>query len=243
LDLFVARGWWVQNGSGRQASLLYHNNGDGSFTKISTGSPATDLGQALVANWVDYDRDGFLDLFVSEMGWVAPSPHRLYRNNGNSNNWLCVTCVGTSSPRDGTGAKVRAKAMIRGKELWQLRLINSGGTGWGGQSFVSHFGLGDATNVDLLRIEWSSGAVQELHNVPAREYLTVTEPPGLSMPHVGELRLQCWKGMAYCIESSADLQTWTPVATVTNRNLTGGTQWTDTNAPGDSARFYRAVKQ
>jgi enediyne biosynthesis protein E4 len=239
LDLFVARGWWVQNGNARQTSLLYHNNGDGTFTKTATGSPANDLGQALMANWVDYDRDGFLDLFVSEMGWTAPAPHRLYRNNGNSNNWLCVTCVGTASPRDGTGAKVRALATIRGKPMWQLRLINSGGTCWGGQSFVAHFGLGNATNVDVLRIEWSSGTVQELYNVPAKQYLTVTEPTRLTMPSFGELRIQCWKGMAYRIEGSPDLSVWTPLATVAN--LTGKLQWTDPGAPGPSARFYRAA--
>jgi hypothetical protein len=147
--------------------------------------------------------------------------------------------VGTSSSRDGTGAKVRAKATIRGKEMSQLRLINSGGNGWGGLSFVAHFGLGDATNVDVLRIEWSSGIVQELHNVPAKQYLTVTEPARLSMPSLGKLNIQCWKGMAYRIEGSPDLSAWTLLAAVTN--LTGKLQWTDPGAPGRSGRFYRAV--
>jgi hypothetical protein len=238
IDLFVAGGWW--NGDSiRTKSYLYHNNGDGTFTKIMTGSPVNDLAESMGAHWVDYDRDGFLDLFVNNRGGIAAGPNLLYRNNGNSNNWLCVTCVGTASPRDGTGAKVRAKATIRGKEMWQLRLINSGGTCWGSQSFVAHFGLGDATNVDVLRIEWSSGTVQELHNVPAKQYLTVTEPTKLAMPSPGEVHVQCWKGMAYRIEGSPDLSAWTPLATVTN--LTGRLQWTDTNGLSQGARFYRVV--
>lgn len=61
------------------------------------------------------------------------------------------------------------------------------------------------------------------------------------MPSLGELHIQCWKGMVYLIESSSDLSAWTPVATVTN--LVGKLQWTDLDAPGGSARFYRAVKQ
>jgi hypothetical protein len=36
-----------------------------------------------------------------------------------------------------------------------------------------HFGLGDATKVDTLRIEWPSGTVQELKDVPANQILTV----------------------------------------------------------------------
>jgi len=57
----------------------------------------------------------------------------------------------------------------------------------------------------------------------------------------GQLNTRCWKGMAYRIDTSPDLSAWTPLATVTN--LTGKLQWTDTNAPAQGARFYRAVKQ
>ncbi len=236
LDLFVVNGNVGQNAD---ANFLYHNQGDGTFVKMTAGQVGPivgDLRKWVLGSWVDYDGDGWLDMCVPNGNNLC-----LYQNNGNSNNWLCVTCVGTSSPRDGTGAKVRALATIRGKPMWQLRLLNCGGTCWGGQSFVAHFGLGDATNVDVLRIEWTSGLVQELYNVPAKQYLTVTEPARLSMPSLGELHIQCWNGMAYRIEGSPDLSAWAPLATLTN--LTGKLQWTDTNAPGQSARSYRAVKQ
>jgi hypothetical protein len=215
---------------------------DPTFVKITQRDIVQGPTDMWIPYWVDYDRDGFLDLFVAEYGYDVPASHRLYHNNGNPNNWLCVTCVGTASPRDGTGARVRALATIRGREMWQLRLINSGGTSWGGQSFVAHFGLGDATNVDMLRIEWSSGIVQELHNIAAKQYLTVTEPARLAMPSPRELHIQCWKEMAYHIETSPDLLTWTPQATVTNLNLTGKLQWTDPAVPGPNTRFYRVVE-
>jgi hypothetical protein len=108
-------------------------------------------------------------------------------------------------------------------------------------SLIAHFGLRDATNVDVLRIEWPSGIVQEFANVPVKQCLTVTEPAKLSMPSPGEMYIQCWKGMAYRVEGSPDLATWTPLTTVTN--LTGRLQWMDTNAPGQDRRFYRAAKQ
>jgi hypothetical protein len=63
------------------------------------------------------------------------------------------------------------------------------------------------------------------------------------MARAGQLKVQCWKGMAYRIDSSADLLNWTPLATVTNQNLTGGIQWTDPAVPGPATRFYRAAKQ
>jgi len=58
LDLFVA-GW------GNATNLLYHNNGDGTFTKIASGSIISDGGNAWGCSWADYDKDGDLDLFVA----------------------------------------------------------------------------------------------------------------------------------------------------------------------------------
>lgn len=238
LDLFVASG---RAETERGKCWLYRNNGDGTFVKITTGSMVSEIVGATAGSWVDIDHDGFLDLLITENDHTGRTPNHLYRNNGNSNNWLCVQCVGTASPRWGTGAKVRATATIRGKSVLQLRFIDPGSS-WCNQNFFAHFGLGDATHVDTLRIEWTSGTVQELHNVPARQYLTVTEPARLSMLVPGELHIQCWKGMAYRVETSPDLLTWNPEATATNLNLNGGIQWTDPGVPGSSACFYRAVK-
>ncbi|MHC1766737.1 MAG: FG-GAP-like repeat-containing protein [Verrucomicrobiia bacterium] len=244
LDLFVPNGIWYLAHDGVQKSFLYRNKGDGTFTRIERGSLPNELGKPFGAHWVDFNRDGFLDLFVSEYhaaGCCPPIANCLYLNNGNANSWLAVTCIGTSSPRSGTGAKVRVRAVIRGQEGWQLRLINSGATSYGGQSPVAHFGLGEATNVVTLRIDWTSGIVQEIKNVPANQYFTVTEPLRLRMDQPGELHVQCWKGMVCRVDVSLDLTNWTPLTTVTN--LTGQLQWQDPAAPSTATRFYRAVLQ
>ena len=60
--------------------------------------------------------------------------------------------MGAESNRLGIGAKVRVTAKIRGNLIRQLRQISSG-TG-GQSSLLAHFGLGDATNIDTVRIEW-----------------------------------------------------------------------------------------
>ncbi len=189
---------------------------------------------------MDLNLDGCLDLISLKNPPPDNARVRYYRNNGNSNNGIGVRCVGTSSPRSAVGTKVRVQCTIAGRPTWQLRVIGLAGF-LSAQNVVAHFGLGDATNVNLLRIEWTSGIVQELTNVAVRQYLTVTEPAKLSMPQPGELHIQCWKGMAYRIDASPDLLSWTPLTTVTN--LTGTLQWTDSDVPGRAARFYRAAKQ
>jgi uncharacterized repeat protein (TIGR01451 family) len=72
LDLFVAN-------AANEANFLYKNNGNGTFTKVTTGSIVTDKGHTHGSTWSDFDNDGDLDLFVANDG----QNNAIYRNNGN----------------------------------------------------------------------------------------------------------------------------------------------------------------
>jgi len=250
LDLFIT------GGSPETIALagpnrLFHNRGDGSFEVINDGVLTGDGGGSLACAWGDLNNDGFLDLFVANTGDTdtasgVQTNNFLYRNNGNTNRWLMLKLVGSTSNRSAIGAKVRLKATISGQTLWQLREI-SGGSGYCSQNDLrAHFGLRDATNVDLVRIEWPSGAVQELPNVAANQILTVTEPPHLQVAGLlpdGSFQFQLTGvvGSRYALETSSNLTAWTPWTTVTNTSRTIlVTDPFTTNAPG---RFYRAVAQ
>jgi hypothetical protein len=165
LDLFVANRFGV--------NFLYHNTGTGTFARVSGGVVPTDNADAISCAWADYDNDGFQDLFVTEFNGYT---NRCFHNNGNSNQWITIQCSGRISNRSGIGAKVRVKARIAGDDVWQLREI-SGGDGLGSQNDLrASFGLGDATNVEVARVEWPSGIVQELYNLPAHQFITLGEP-------------------------------------------------------------------
>jgi enediyne biosynthesis protein E4 len=61
-------------------NILYHNNGDGTFTDVSQRSGiAAQKGRALGVAFADYDDDGFTDVFVSNDGMQQ----FLFHNNGN----------------------------------------------------------------------------------------------------------------------------------------------------------------
>jgi enediyne biosynthesis protein E4 len=61
-------------------NILYHNNGDGTFTDVSQQSGiAAKKGRALGVAFADYDEDGFTDVFVANDGMQQ----YLFHNNGN----------------------------------------------------------------------------------------------------------------------------------------------------------------
>ncbi|HVV44943.1 MAG TPA: FG-GAP-like repeat-containing protein, partial [Bryobacteraceae bacterium] len=79
-DLFVTRlGFYYGECS------LYHNNGDGTFTDVTEKAGVQSWGPSYTASWVDYDCDGWLDLFIGyNLGGMFDRrcQNRLFHNNG-----------------------------------------------------------------------------------------------------------------------------------------------------------------
>ncbi|HRE41552.1 MAG TPA: VCBS repeat-containing protein [Ignavibacteria bacterium] len=73
---------YVINGGSNSPSVkfYYQNNGNSTFTKISTGSFVTDISGAWGSSSVDYDKDGNLDIFVANFN----TTNYLYKGIGNS---------------------------------------------------------------------------------------------------------------------------------------------------------------
>jgi enediyne biosynthesis protein E4 len=85
-DLFIS--YWTEN-------VLYHNNGDGTFTdvtrKAGLGHNRTRWGAG--CTWVDYDRNGLLDLFVSNyLDFDLVNAHKPGENQNCSFKNIPVNC-------------------------------------------------------------------------------------------------------------------------------------------------------
>ena len=85
LDLLVLRGGWFNNKGPHPRSLL-QNDGQGFFTDVTFASGLDSaMHPTQTATWLDYDRDGDLDVYIgSEFVDNEPTPSQLYRNDGNS---------------------------------------------------------------------------------------------------------------------------------------------------------------
>jgi hypothetical protein len=162
--------------------LLFHNQGarEGGLSSptlsdawfLEVGEPSgPGLAPARVARGLaagDYDGDGDPDYLVT----LNNGPAVLLRNDdGNRNGWLRVRAVGTRSNRDGIGTKV----ILEAGGIRQRGWIRSGSSYCSQSDLSVTFGLGRERRAARVLLEWPSGTVDELRDVPANQILIVRE--------------------------------------------------------------------
>ena len=158
---------------------LLANDGKGNFELVAdAGGAAGSLrGRGDAVALADYDRDGFIDIFITNgrdptSPFVADGPHQLFRNLGNDNHWLEIDLKGTQSNRDGIGARVE----LQTGDVIQVR-EQSGGMHRICQNHQRlHFGLAGHRQADRVTVTWPSGTVQHLHDVAVDQILHIEEP-------------------------------------------------------------------
>ena len=101
LDIYFVNSLTVDLAKAHQktSSALYHNNGDNSFTDVTSKSGVGDIGFGMGVAVGDYNNDGFEDLYVTCLG-----PNHLFKNNGNGTFTDVTVKAGVGDPRWSTGA-------------------------------------------------------------------------------------------------------------------------------------------
>ena len=155
--------------------LLYSNNGDGTFIQVTDEAMLTELNGKNMATalWGDFDNDGDLDFIGAN---CLDNRIDYFENRGNSNHWLKIKLQGTVSNRSAIGARVKIKAKIDGKNVWQIREISaSNGFRSMNEGLRAHFGIGEAEVIDSLIINWPSGQQTIKTNIQADQFLNIEE--------------------------------------------------------------------
>ena len=152
---------------------LFRNLGGGKFQEVTeqmgTGFAAPKVARA--AAYADIDNDGALDLLVTTNGGRA----YLFHNQAGTNHSLRIKLVGTKSNHDGIGSVVRVAS--GGDKQWQM--LKSGSSYLSQSELVLTFGLGGKIKADSAEIQWPSGQVDKLSDVPSGQTLTIQEGRGV----------------------------------------------------------------
>jgi hypothetical protein len=158
-----------------QPPHLFRNLGKKRFEQV-TSKLGGALGRAMVGRGVaygDFDNDGDLDVLMTSNNGRA----RLLRNDGgNQNNVLRIKTMGTSSNRDGIGAKITVQVTNQQK-LWGV--VKTGSSYASQSELLLTFGLGKSEKVASVEVVWPSGRVDNLQDVSANQAITIQEGVGM----------------------------------------------------------------
>jgi enediyne biosynthesis protein E4 len=156
--------------SSNVSNYIYRNNGDLSFSNQGAAWGMNLPSNSNGAVYADLDNDGDLDLVVNNIN----QPAFIFKNQANTqldHQYLQVKLEGVGKNTVGIGAKVTVYA--QGKQQYQEQMPVRGY-----QSSVSpvlHFGLGQDSLIDSLRVVWPGGKQEVLRNVAAGQVLTLQE--------------------------------------------------------------------
>jgi hypothetical protein len=164
----------ISGGGPGNSYLLYHNNGNLTFTLTTLPFAAQSNGM-LSFGTGDLNHDGRADVFAS-YGNVYNNPTStddvLYLNStSNSNHFITFSLTGSVSNVDAIGAKVT----IYGPWGMQVREVRAGESYGTSCSMQCHFGLGANTMVDSARIDWPSHQVTHFNNLAADQFVISIE--------------------------------------------------------------------
>jgi len=156
----------------REEKNVYWNLRNGAFLDISAraGPAILDRRSARGAAFGDLNNDGALEVVINNID-DAPS---LLVNRGEKKNWLLVKTQGTTSNRDGIGARVTVTA----GSLQMTAEVGSGSSFLSHNDLRLHYGLGDSKQADSLRVRWPSGLEEVFPASPANKEILLVEGKG-----------------------------------------------------------------
>lgn len=146
---------------------FFQNQGDAQFLDVSYPAGFEEKIFSSGAAYSDLDNDGDLDLVVNHQNEVAG----IFENKSIPGNWLQLELEGKAGNSFGIGAKIQAYA--GGNLIFQeqnpVRGFQSSG------SHRIHLGIGTATVVDSLKINWPDQTQSRMFSIPVNQLLKIDQ--------------------------------------------------------------------
>jgi len=150
-------------------NYMYKNQGDLTFADVSESWGLSAPTYSNGAVYGDLDNDGDLDLVINNIDQEASVYQNLSDQEKNPANYLRIKLVGPLLNREGIGAKVYLNYgdLVQSQYLTPVRGYISSV-----EPFL-HFGLGEETKIEQLKIIWPDGNHQTIEGIEANQTLTV----------------------------------------------------------------------
>jgi hypothetical protein len=161
----------------QEPRILYHNNGNGTFSDISAnaGAGITTATSARGLAIGDLWNDGRLSAVISNMNG---HPSLLVNRVRSPNHWISLRTIGTRSNRDGIGARISVFAAGR----MRVDEVRSGSSYLSNSDTRVHFGLGQTKKIDFVQVRWPSGLVERFSEPEVDSIYELKEGTGALVP-------------------------------------------------------------
>ena len=184
---------------------LMRNNGDNTFTDVTSGSGVSTakIGHENVPG--DFDNDGKLDIYsngsilfgngdmtfnvfnsltipstgaigdINNDGFLDMFNGNVFYNNANANHWIKIVTIGQTGTGFSNINGIGARVEINTANGTQIRDVRSGEGFRFMHSLNTHFGIGTETSINYVRVYWPSGLVETINNPSIDAVLVVNE--------------------------------------------------------------------
>lgn len=157
----------------KTSSRLFISNQNGTFKERSQDWGITDTLSGRAAVCFDYDRDGDVDILISN----HQNRLLLYSNNASQNhnaNFINITLSGADRNSQAIGAKVYVTA----NGITQMQEVRGGGGFISSSPTDLHFGLSSAKSVDEIRVVWPGPEqrTSKFEHIAANDFYNIRLP-------------------------------------------------------------------
>ncbi len=174
LDIYHTNGWSDDldpRGDFRfDSSRAFVSDGAGHFENRADALGVDDTKDARGAVCADFDDDGDVDIL--QLHDASGLSATLWKNDRSVNNYLRVKLIGLPPNTEAAGARIKARI----GSVTRMREITIGNNYTSQSPTIQIFGLGSATSVDELTIEWPDAASTVMNDVAANQTLIVPHP-------------------------------------------------------------------
>jgi len=146
---------------------MFRNDSGRRFQDVTTRGGFGTLQKGHAVAFADFDNDGDQDVYEDLGGAYHGDqyPNVLLENPGHGNHWIQLRLEGRQANRSGIGTRIRVRC--RGPEGERVihRTGNTGGS-FGANPLRLEIGLGKATEVSAIEIDWPGSRTRQTVEIP-----------------------------------------------------------------------------